>query len=1659
MKRILALFGLFAFAALGCFAPAARADVLIPEPSESEPSAPVVVPITPETPVSGETTIDNVVWEYSTLAGEATVTHVHSAYASWVLPAGDLVVPATLGDCPVTAIDGNIFVYASDLTSVTFPDSLELLTSGNFVNCAALERVVFGTGLNRLEGNVFVNCPNLTQVVIPEGNETYAAAGTTLYSKDGTTLVLYFGQESIVDIPATVTAIGEGAFAGRSTLTHVNFPEGLTSIGVRAFQATGLEQVEIPEGVISIGRYAFSECRRLQSFRLGLNSPLKSIEDGLVSGCSQLRNFYLPISTSCRIASIGESAFSGCITLMDFSVPHTVETVGAYAFQGCSQLRTFTVGHSVTSIGFGAFGACDSLAFFSCGDNQNPVYEEIGGALYFRTDAPEKTLAFYPPGRSTLYFTDWSSNPVNVIAIAKGACTMCNLLTDVTIPSTVRSIGESAFEACSALARLKVPDGPESIGPQAFAMCMFLMDVEIAGTVKTIGQTAFVHDFLPPDDGSVGRLVLHEGIETIEEGAFERCMRIGSLTLPNSLTTLGEYAFESCQGLRSIVVGDGLTTIPERAFSCDWGYRLRSLTLGANVQTIGESAFAGCEQVEALVIPEGVTSIGPGAFQNCRGLTALRLPDSLTAIGDSAFVECSALKSLAVPPQVTAIGEDAFAYSSLASIYLPATLKGALDLDAVFTDLGLGSMSEEELAEVVTWYGDSAAIQYATVTFDPTESVALGPWSVEVLDYLGTLPVLAAINSDGPKAFDGWWTAPDGGDQVFDGARVDGDTTLYAHWAEAPFVFGGETRWQSAEDDAFPGERVWRCGSDLEAGQRATATAYISSNVPLVLVFSWKKIDDWGGGKLTLSVNGEIRAKYPSGSSDWETVECELPEAGESYEITVTYTNTNGQGGYALLSGTDFQAAEAHTVTFDQNIAFGMTTRRTVLRRVGKQPLLKPSYTSTGLALFTGWWTEPEGGVRVTENTAVSEDVTYYAHWTPSPFSSTGGDGFWYVDEDGALRTSPIEQGQTVWAEAALAGARNRASFDWKANGYWDDTLEFAIDGERADVYYGSSYARYTSVSRELEGPHTVRWTFTRVEADYDEDDYENCAWMANLQAGTIYSVTFDYNDGSGESETRECAGSPGELPGALTRDYLAFDGWWTLPEGGERVTADTRLYADARFYAHWVESPFRFDYDSWIPLGDGVWRSPELGAYSAASAYKDVNGPCNVSFKWRLVEPAFQANAQFRDADYNTLAELNVEDDWSEVSCDLEGSGFQTVQWEFYAGWSGSAANRVEIKDLAVSALPTYTVVFQPNDAGENAVTARDVVQGGAVGELPVLWRDGYAQAGWWTAPEGGRRLTPDTLVTGNAEWYAHWVESPFTFGGDAPWTQDADGSWRTGKIGYGQDSDAYLSVNGPCTVSFEWKSSVYYSGAYFRLYVDGMSKTWLDRSEEVWQSYTVTLEEEGSHVLDFNFYKNTSTSAGEDCFWLRNVKVGAIGGGAPSIEGDPDAEISGNAESGYTVKPSEGKTEVEVTIPADVEPEQVVVEVSRSVERVKPNGAQIKLVHQGEDLTPYVKFPEPDEDGYVAMDEAEVQESVVEELLDANQGAQVNLDPASPTLTTPATKPGLKYTLVKGSALGAMTPGESKTGDGTPWSPDLAIPGEKKSGFWRIRVELPEP
>ena len=177
----------------------------------------------------------------------------------------------------ITSIGNDAFYMCEGLTSVTIPSSVTSIGNGVFFQCSGLTEITIPSSVTSIGDLAFQWCWNLNQINVEESNPNYCSDNGVLYNKDKTTLIKYpeaKSDSSSFTIPDSVTIIDDGAFNGCYSLTEVNIPNGVVSIGSSAFSMSGLTSVTIPDSVISIGGGAFDACY-LTSVTIG--TGIKSI--------------------------------------------------------------------------------------------------------------------------------------------------------------------------------------------------------------------------------------------------------------------------------------------------------------------------------------------------------------------------------------------------------------------------------------------------------------------------------------------------------------------------------------------------------------------------------------------------------------------------------------------------------------------------------------------------------------------------------------------------------------------------------------------------------------------------------------------------------------------------------------------------------------------------------------------------------------------------------------------------------------------------------------------------------------------------------------------------------------------------------------------------------------------------------------------------------------------------------------------------------------------------------------------------------------------------------------------------------------------------------------------------------------------------------------
>ena len=283
----------------------------------------------------------------------------------------------------------------------------------------------------------------------------------------------FFGFTALkrVVLPASITAIGDGAFAGCAMLAEVGGGVAIETIGDFAFSGcSALAVPPFPAGLKHIGDYAFDKCEAIGSIdlthctqltyigerafahngqlvSLKLPTSLRVVGNGAFAACTALVHIEMP----CAMCRLGEATFAACTALQSVDLSNTaLESLPAWIFANCHKLNNILLPATIASIDEGAFYYCEALPAIEL-----PSSTRVLDAFAFAGCSGLKEITFMPEGvesieRYAFYHNESSS--------------------EVVIPTTVDYIGDHAFEGCYNASKFhSYREIPASLGELVFA--------------------------------------------------------------------------------------------------------------------------------------------------------------------------------------------------------------------------------------------------------------------------------------------------------------------------------------------------------------------------------------------------------------------------------------------------------------------------------------------------------------------------------------------------------------------------------------------------------------------------------------------------------------------------------------------------------------------------------------------------------------------------------------------------------------------------------------------------------------------------------------------------------------------------------------------------------------------------------------------------------------------------------------------------------------------------------------------------------------------------------------------------------------------------------------------------------------------------------------
>ncbi len=353
-----------------------------------------------------------------------------------------------------------------------------------FANDANLKNIDLTKISTVISNEAFYGCSSLYEANIPHVTKigSYAFADCSSLTKVTLENVQVIGEGAFgryeqysqapriekIDLPETLTSLGDGAFIGCSALQSVVVPDSVVDFGDFMFTyCESLTSAKLGSGIKNIGQYTFYGCsllskvefsgKEIGELAFSQTSSLTYVDLSNVekigwgafesSGLSgdviadkltvlddyAFQNANIKSFSGASLASIGVSAFQNNAELSDFTFSKNLESIGTEAFLGCKSLKTFyTPEHSAT-------GTINDFAYLN------------NGVLYTKMKSGYMQLTSVPAGREaqTLIVDE------GTYRIDRYAGNENEYIKVITLPDSLRLIGNYAFYGYSKLSTVE----------------------------------------------------------------------------------------------------------------------------------------------------------------------------------------------------------------------------------------------------------------------------------------------------------------------------------------------------------------------------------------------------------------------------------------------------------------------------------------------------------------------------------------------------------------------------------------------------------------------------------------------------------------------------------------------------------------------------------------------------------------------------------------------------------------------------------------------------------------------------------------------------------------------------------------------------------------------------------------------------------------------------------------------------------------------------------------------------------------------------------------------------------------------------------------------------------------------------------------------------
>ena len=480
-----------------------------------------------------------------------------------------------------------------------------------------------------------------------------------------------YSQFTDIEIPNTITKIGDYQFASYSALENITIPSSVVNIGLGAFSGCqSLKTVKIEgEGLLNIDEYAFEYCYELRE--INIPNSVETIGYNIFHCCESFSYLSLPF--------IGERADGNGATNFGFifgyengsdhnsympgigvlEITGDINVVHKQAFVRCSinqlifsgkvrefesvvfvdaHISSLSIPNTVTFLDISNF--YDSN--YVWGSLANPAYISIND-FYYNGDITDlvrlsdKTAFRFNPFRNVYILDENGTVEYRNEKYSK--------LTDIIIPDDMTRIDDRQFYNWYNVKRVYIPKSVKAIYSDAFYGIESLSAVYYGGTLADWCEIYIAENANPLIYANFLYLLDENG--SVEYNG-QKYSELKDIIIPEEVTKIGNYQFEGLYYVNNVIIHDSVTFIGKGAFKNTNINKLRIPFIGASntseynyfgyiFDCDNDKKSSGYVSVRTVELSDRIIEIPDFAFYGCNSINTMIMPKSVTKIGSSAF--------------------------------------------------------------------------------------------------------------------------------------------------------------------------------------------------------------------------------------------------------------------------------------------------------------------------------------------------------------------------------------------------------------------------------------------------------------------------------------------------------------------------------------------------------------------------------------------------------------------------------------------------------------------------------------------------------------------------------------------------------------------------------------------------------------------------------------------------------------------------------------------------------------------------------------------------------------------------------------------------------------------------------------------------------------